>query len=150
MMLNPTETKIPDTVQVDKKKSLALVSFTPLKLVSQLMKLPFLAPLYAYYFINSLAVAFNMTASLQLMLQWLRGFLQDDAPGFPVLGALDMEYLHYNVPGVPILGSLDMHYRLYSRWKHLLRDLVLEPPPPRHAHMIYVIQDYPVCHPPWI
>ena len=69
------ETNIPDITQVNEEARLCLVSLCPLKLVSTLLKHPFLSPMAAYSFIEAKAAALKLTMAMQPLLIWIRGYL---------------------------------------------------------------------------
>ena len=76
LALSPTEAKVLDAIQANKEENLFLVSLAPLNIVSPLLNPPLLSPTYAYYFIESIAVALKLSTLVQLLRKWIRGYLQ--------------------------------------------------------------------------
>ena len=69
LVLNPVNTKSPDTVQVDDQESLSLVLVAQLKLVYLLVNSPFLAPLSTHLFIEARAAVLQLTKIIQPLLK---------------------------------------------------------------------------------
>ena len=63
----------------------------PLKLVSPLLKAPFLSPPSAYDFIKARAAADLITEEVQYLMQCIMGCLQEPAPTVNTLEAIDLE-----------------------------------------------------------
>ena len=51
--LNPNSMEVPDIIQEANSKHMPIISLAPLSLVYPLLTLPFLAPPYAYAFVES-------------------------------------------------------------------------------------------------
>ena len=85
------EAKVTGTVTANKQRSLSIVSLAPTKLVPPFLKPLFLALPPTYLLIEAREVGLKMTVEVQLLLQWLRGCLQDNVPGMPSLGDLYLE-----------------------------------------------------------
>ena len=123
--MTPTTYKIPDSTPSKEEASLCLVSLAPMKLVSPILKPPFLLPATTYYFIEDRVVALKLTKAVQTLLIWIWGYLVDAAPGIAVIGALDLED------------------RLVSGRRKTLRDLVPEALLLQQANTTYVMQAAP-------
>ena len=104
----------------------------PLKLVSPLLKAPLLVTPVACAFIKARSAAAQITAEVQSLMQWVRGCLQNIAPG------------------VKMPNSLGLEDRLTSGREHLIRDLVPEESPPLASHTTYIMQVPPVGPPPLV
>ena len=92
------------------------------KLLSPLLKPPFLSPTDSYYFIEVRAAVMNLTEAVQLILPWIRGCV------------------FYEAPEISRLGTFDLEDRLTSIIIKPLMDLVPGAPPQHQSKTIYVIK----------
>ena len=73
LTLGAKEMALSNDMSAEEQKSLTTVTLDPLKLISPLLKSPFLAPPAVYAFIKSRALAAQLTIEVQPLLQWLKG-----------------------------------------------------------------------------